>query len=63
MSKTSATLKGSETESDRATAALLLIDVINDLEFEGGDKLAANLFPIVENIAELKRRAKHVAIR
>jgi nicotinamidase-related amidase len=38
--------------------ALLLIDVINDLEFEDGEKLAAAAEPVAGNIARLKREAK-----
>jgi nicotinamidase-related amidase len=38
--------------------ALLLIDVINDLEFEDGDKLSAAAVPAAGNIARLKLKAK-----
>ncbi|SFH23303.1 Nicotinamidase-related amidase [Nitrosospira sp. Nsp14] len=38
--------------------ALLLIDVINDLEFQDGDKLAATAVPVAGNIARLKLEAK-----
>ena len=38
--------------------ALLLIDVINDLEFQDGEKLAANAVPEAGNIARLKLVAK-----
>jgi nicotinamidase-related amidase len=38
--------------------ALLLIDVINDLEFEDGDKLSAAAVPAAGNIARLKLEAK-----
>jgi nicotinamidase-related amidase len=38
--------------------ALLLIDVINDLEFEDGEKLAAAAMPVAGNIARLKLEAK-----
>jgi nicotinamidase-related amidase len=43
---------------DKCEVALLIVDVINDLEFEGGEALAEQAVLIVENIAELKRRAK-----
>jgi nicotinamidase-related amidase len=43
---------------DRADTALILIDVINDLEFEGGDRLHRFVMPMAERIADLKRRAK-----
>ncbi|HET7060830.1 MAG TPA: isochorismatase family cysteine hydrolase [Nitrosospira sp.] len=38
--------------------ALLLIDVINDLEFPGGDKLVDSAEAAAENTAALKRQAK-----
>ena len=40
------------------TLALLLIDVVNDLEFEDGEKLAAAAAPAAANIARLKLEAK-----
>lgn len=43
---------------DNSPAALLIIDMINDLEFEDGEKLAAPARAAAERIAELKRRAK-----
>ena len=36
--------------------ALLLIDVINDLEFEGGEKLLLHALPAARRIAEFKKR-------
>jgi nicotinamidase-related amidase len=42
----------------QSALALLLIDVINDLEFEDGEKLAAAAMPAAGNIARLKRDAK-----
>ena len=47
---------------DKAEVALLLIDVINDLEFEGGEELLKDALPMAENIAELKRRARQADI-
>jgi len=47
---------------DKADTALLLIDVINDLEFEGGDDLLVHAMPMAQRIAELKRRAKAAGI-
>ena len=41
---------------DDAPVALLLIDVINDLEFEGGEALLAQALPMAERLAALKRR-------
>src|SRR5256714_1441896 len=47
---------------DKAEVALLLIDVINDLEFETGKQLLEYALPMAENIAALKRRAKEARI-
>lgn len=47
---------------DRALGALLLIDVINDLEFEGGAELLEQALPMAERIAALKRRARSFGI-
>jgi nicotinamidase-related amidase len=43
---------------DTAAVALVLIDVINDLEFPGGDALLEHARPMAERLAALKRRAK-----
>jgi nicotinamidase-related amidase len=43
---------------DTCAAALLLIDVINDLEFAGGRELAKTAVPAAKRIAALKRRAR-----
>ena len=43
---------------ERCDTALLLIDLINDLEFPEGGQLFEQLRPRVDTIAELKRRAK-----
>ncbi len=42
---------------DGADVALLLIDVINDLEFPGGEDLLGHALPMADRIAELRRRA------
>jgi nicotinamidase-related amidase len=47
---------------DRAETALLLIDVINDLEFDGGEKLLGQALPMAVSLAALKRRAKVAGI-
>lgn len=41
-----------------STVALLLIDVINDLEFEEGKALAKAALPAAGNLARLKEKAK-----
>ena len=43
---------------DSAGTALLLIDVVNDFEFEGGDALLELALPVGKQIAALKQRAK-----
>jgi nicotinamidase-related amidase len=55
MSTKSPDLHGNAPDDSRIV--LLLIDVINDLEFEGGDRLLAYALPAAEKIADLKRRA------
>jgi nicotinamidase-related amidase len=47
---------------DRAEVALLLIDVINDLEFQGSEPLIEQVMAIAENIAALKRHARQAGI-
>jgi nicotinamidase-related amidase len=47
---------------DKSSVALLLIDVINDLEFEGGKDLLPHAIEMARNIAALKRRAKQRGI-
>jgi nicotinamidase-related amidase len=47
---------------DTSGTALLLIDVINDFEFDDGERLLKLALPVGENIAHLKRRAKAAGI-
>lgn len=47
---------------DQSAAALLLIDVVNDFEFEGGDALLELALPVGKNIANLKRLAKQAGL-
>lgn len=47
---------------DKASAALLLIDVINDFEFEAGDALLKLALPMSQKLAELKRRSTEAGI-
>lgn len=42
---------------DHCSVALLLIDVVNDLEFSGAEALQRHAEPMAERIAELRRRA------
>lgn len=43
---------------DKSSTALLLIDVINDLDFDGGRRLLDHALPMAGAIAALKRRAR-----
>jgi nicotinamidase-related amidase len=47
---------------DRSLVALLLIDVINHLEFEGGDRLLEHAVPMADRLRALKRRARAAGI-
>jgi nicotinamidase-related amidase len=47
---------------DKSPAALILIDVINDLDFPEGDQLLRFALPMADRIAELKRRAKQAGM-
>jgi len=47
---------------DKSEVVLLLIDVINDLEFEGGEELLRNALPAAKNIAHLKERARQAEV-
>jgi nicotinamidase-related amidase len=47
---------------DQSPVALLLIDVINDLEWEGGDAMLEHALPMAERIAALARRAREAGI-
>lgn len=47
---------------DKSPVALLLIDVINDLEFDEGDLLLEHALPMADRIAEFKARARELGI-
>ena len=47
---------------DKADVALLLIDVINDLEFESGEEMLRHALPMAERLAGLKKRAREAHI-
>jgi nicotinamidase-related amidase len=47
---------------DQSETALLLIDVINDLEFDGGERLLAHALPMAACLAQFKSRAKATGI-
>ena len=46
-----------------ASTALLLVDVIHDLEFDGGEDLLVHARPMAQQISLLKQDAKRVNIR
>ena len=47
---------------DTCPVALLLIDVINDMEFDSGPRLLEQALPMAEKLCALKRRAKELGI-
>jgi nicotinamidase-related amidase len=47
---------------DQCAVALILIDVINDMEFESGKALLENALPAARNLARLKARAKDAGV-
>lgn len=47
-----------DTVNSTCSTALLIVDMISDFEFEGGDKLCRNALAAAQNINELKKRAK-----
>jgi nicotinamidase-related amidase len=47
---------------DDSPVALLLIDVINDMDFEGAEALVRAAVPMAHRIAALKRRAKQAGV-
>jgi nicotinamidase-related amidase len=47
---------------DNSRVVLLLVDVINDLEFPGGEILAEHALPAARNIARLKERATRAGV-
>ncbi len=47
---------------DKCSVVLILLDVINDLEFEGGDLLLEHALSMAHKLATLKKRAKTLGI-
>lgn len=60
MRRTNTDLHGNA--PDKQPVALLLIDVINDLDFEEGEQLRRHAEPMAERLAELKRRAHQAGV-
>ena len=47
---------------DQCSVALILIDVINDMEFDDGEALFANAGPAAKKLARLRKRARDAAV-
>ncbi|CAN5853493.1 hypothetical protein BH23GEM5_BH23GEM5_22580 [soil metagenome] len=47
---------------DESPVALLLIDVINNLEWEGGEQMLEQALPMAERIAALAGRARDAGV-
>ena len=47
---------------DSCCVVLLLVDVINDLEFDGGEDLYRHFEPVAERLAGLKRRCREAGV-
>lgn len=47
---------------DKAGVALILLDVVNDLEWEGGEELREHVVPMADRIASLQQRARALGI-
>lgn len=47
---------------ENSPVALIMVDVINDLEFEGGDKLLEQAIPMADNLSRLASRARKAGI-
>ena len=47
---------------EKSPVVLMIVDVINDLEFEGGDALLANALPAAKRLAQLAARAREAGI-
>ena len=60
MEKSKSNLDGNA--PDESEVAIVLIDVINDLEFPEGDQLLETALPAARNIARLKERAREAKV-
>src|SRR3954470_4867542 len=47
---------------DKSPVALLIVDMINDLEWPGGDRMAEQVMPVARHIRELRARARALDI-
>ncbi len=54
--------KAEQLNAERSDVVLLLVDVINDFDFDDAEKLLRFAIPVAENIAAFKRRATEKGI-
>lgn len=47
---------------DQCSVALILIDVINDMEFKSGEALLRNALPAAKNLSQLRHHAKDAGV-
>lgn len=47
---------------DKSSVVLLIVDVVNDMEYEGGAQLLEQALPMAQALSELKRRARAAGI-
>jgi nicotinamidase-related amidase len=47
---------------DRSTVALIILDVVNDLEFPGGERLLRHAVPMPRRLARLRARVSRAGI-
>ena len=47
---------------DQCSVALIVIDVINDMEFDDGEDLFRNALPAAKKLARLIRRARQAGV-
>jgi nicotinamidase-related amidase len=56
------TKRGNGSVCESSPLALLLIDVIHGLDFDGGEKLLESAMPMAHRLAALKKKAKTLGI-
>jgi nicotinamidase-related amidase len=47
---------------DQCSVALIMIDVINDMEFDSGEALLENALPAAKKLSQLRRRARDAGV-
>jgi nicotinamidase-related amidase len=47
---------------DKSPVVLMVVDMINDLEWPGGDRMAEQVMPVARRIRDLRARAKELGI-